>query len=418
MTRTFFKLALASQFWACALPPTSNEEIDEQDSQVSDLSDSLGERFQLRVSLYPWIPDPESFLAWIESDFESKNPGIDLVVRALKRSYDWEPEYVGDLAYEPEKTVAALTDPSSADHQHLVEVDTLILGALAQSDAIVPFDVPGAGFLPSARESVRWNGRHVGVPHWVCGNFVISEDASVRSAGNVDELIATLASAGTDRVDLSGDLGGSWGAIATYLDAFRDTYPGGDMRGALLHPEIDPQVAAHLQSLRSSCIKDGINYCGEDAVDLFATGGADALVGYSERLNPILRHPARTVGTLHIASVTLGGGDAPAAFVDALVMSPECTARCRRAAQRFAAYYVSDEVFEIALMALDTTSGVPRYLLPSTMSAFAHGLVGQDRLYRQLEQEIRRARPLPNSGVPEARAAGALRQQVEAALGL
>ena len=152
MTRTFFKLALVSQFWACALPSSSSVEIDEQDSQVSD---SLGAPFQLRVSLYPWIPDPESFLAWIESDFESQYPDIDLVVRALKRSHDWEPEYVGDLAYEPEKTVAALTDPSSADHQHLVEIDTLILRALAQSDAIVPFDVPGAGFLPSAKESVR-----------------------------------------------------------------------------------------------------------------------------------------------------------------------------------------------------------------------------------------------------------------------
>ncbi len=414
MTRTFFKLALVSQFWACALP-SSSEEIDDLDSQASA---PLGATFQLRVSLYPWIPDPESFLAWIESDFESKNPDIDLVVRALKKSYDWEPEYVADLAYEPDKTVAALTDPSSDDHQHLVEIDTLILGSLAQSGAIVPFDVPGAGFLPQANESVRWSGRRLGVPHWVCGNFVISEDPAVRNAGNVEELIATLAAAGTDRVDLSGDLGGSWGAIATYLDAFRDTYPGGDMKAALLHTELDPHVADHLQSLRSACIKNGINYCGEDAVDLFATGGVDALVGFSERLNPIFRHPGRTVGTLHIASVTLGGGDNPTAFVDALVKSPECTGRCRQAAQRFAAYYVSDETFEVSLMSLDTTSGVPRYLLPSTMSAFDHGLVGQDRLYRQLKQEIRRARPLPNSGVPEARAAGVLRPQVEAALGL
>jgi hypothetical protein len=124
------------------------------------------------------------------------------------------------------------------------------------------------------------------------------------------------------------------------------------------------------------------------------------------------------VGELHIASAPLGAGDHSIGFVDALVRSPECTARCSRAAQRFAAYYISDRVFEVSLMALDTTDGVPRYLLPSTTSAFEYGLVKQDRFYRELRHEIRGTRALPNSGVPEARAAGLIRPQVEAALGL
>lgn len=396
-----------------------DRDVDASDDLGVAAADGAKAPFQLRVSLYPWIPEPDSFIAWIESDFEAKNPDIDLVVRPLVKSYDWEPGYVADLAYEPDRAAAALTDEASDDFQHLVELDTVTLGAVAQSGAMAPFNVKGADFLPAASEAVRWDGRRFGVPHWTCGYFVISESPAVRQAGDVGELVATLASAGTERVDLAGDLDGSWDSISIYLDALNDTYPNVDMQGALSQPAIDATVAGYFQSLCPACTKDGVNHCADDAVDLFATGGADALIGFSERLNPILSHPARAVGELHVASATLGGGDRPTAFVDALVMSSKCTsARCRKAARRFATYYVSDETFEVALMALDTQGGVPRYLLPSTKSALEYGQVGRDRLYAQLKHEIRRARSFPNRGIPEAREAGVIRQQLQAALGL
>ncbi|HEU4405655.1 MAG TPA: hypothetical protein VFS43_10225 [Polyangiaceae bacterium] len=400
------------------LTPDESSAPSFDDSGAASHDEASGP-FRLRVSLYPWIPEPDAFVAWIESDFESKNPDIDLVVRPLVRSYDWEPGYVADLAYETDKAVVALTDEAGDDFQHLVEVDTLTLGALAQSGAIAPFHVGGVSFLPAAKEAVRWDGRGFGVPHWTCGYFVISESPFIRNAGNVGELLAALEGAGTPRVNLAGDMDGSWDSVAIYLDAFRDTYPDADLGGALSQPQIDPAVADYFRDIRPACIKDGVNHCADDAVDLFATGGADALIGFSERLNPILAHPGRAVGELHIASATLGGGDEPAAFVDALVKSSRCTsARCRQAARRFATYYVSDEVFEVSLMALDAQAGVPRYLLPSTKSAFNYGLVAQDRLYKQLKQEFQGARALPNTGVPEAREAGLIRQQLREALGL
>lgn len=380
---------------------------------------SAPNRFQLRVSLYPWIPEADSFVAFIESDFESKHPNIDLIVRPLVHSYDWEPQYVADLAYEYDKTAIALTDDTNPDFQHLVELDTLILGEVAERGGVTRFDVPGAHFLPAAAEAVRWQGNTVAVPHWTCGYFVISENPAIREVDDVDELVATLHAAGTPRVDVAGALAGSWDSITVYLDSFRDTYPHRSMRQALRQTSLDPVVADHLRALRPACTQDGINYCGGDAADLFAVGGSDALIGFSERLNPILSNPNRTVGELHIASATLGGGDRPNMFVDALVASPRCTSvQCRRAIKEFAAYYVSDETFEAALMSLDTSSGVPRYLLPSTSSALDFGLVEQDRLYRQLKQELPRSRAFPNSGVPEARDLGLIRAEVRAALGL
>ena len=386
---------------------------------TKDQPDEPRERFQLRVSLYPWVPEAESLVRWIEADFESKNAHVDLVVRSLEKSHDWKPEYVGDLAYEIDKSVAALTTEGT-DSQHLVEVDTMILGALVERGAVATFGIANPDFLPAAAEAVTWEGESYGVPHWTCGYFVIAEDSAIRSAENLHDLLSILKSAATNRVDLVGALDGSWDSVMVYLDAFRDTYPGRDMEEALSQAELDPAVAASFRSIGAACSKDGKNHCGSDGVDFFATGNADALIGYSERLNPILAHAENKVTELHIASATLGSGDEPTLFTDALVMSPNCsTTQCREAAQKFASYYVSDEVFEVVLMTLDAgSSAPPRYLLPSTTTAFDFGKVAADRLYKELKTEIEGAKPYPNYGVPEAGERGEIREKLKGALGL
>lgn len=406
--------ALAVAFSASACADTSSSP-----TAAAVAAKAPAERFQLRVSLYPWVPDAESLVRWIEADFEASHPDIDLVVRPLNRSYDWMPEYVGDLAYEIDRSVAALTG-GGADSQHLVEVDAMILGELAQRGALAPFGLADADFLPFAREAVTYGGVEYGVPHWTCGYFVISEQAGVKDARNAHQLVNALRDARTPRVDLVGDLDGSWDAVTVYLDGHRDTWPGRSLQDALSHTELDPAVESSFRALRPACEKDGVNHCGSDGVELFATGQADALIGYSERLNPILSHPGRSVGGLHVASATLGGGDHPALFTDALVMSPGCsTTQCRDAARRFAAYYTSDRVFEVVLMSRDVgPSATPRYLLPSTASAFAYGAVAADPLYRQLGEEIRGGVSFPNHGIPAARDRGAIRAELREALGI
>jgi hypothetical protein len=46
------------------------------------------------------------------------------------------------------------------------------------------------------------------------------------------------------------------------------------MAAALAQPRLDPQVAQMVRDLRPTCTKDGVNYCADDAVELYATGGA------------------------------------------------------------------------------------------------------------------------------------------------
>ncbi|KHD09947.1 hypothetical protein PN36_32690 [Candidatus Thiomargarita nelsonii] len=377
------------------------------------------DHFQLRVSLYPWVPDAESLFRWIETDFESKHPDIDLVVRPLKKFYEWEPEYIADLSYEVDKTVSSLTKEGS-DAQHLIEIDTIILGTLVEHNAVLEFKISGPQFLPVAAEAVTFNNRVYGVPHWTCGYFVISEDKSIRAANNLDALLETLRALGTEIPDIVGDLDGSWDSVMVYLDAYRDTYPSRNLLNVVSQQKLDPEVFKSFQKLGQACSSGEQNYCGSDEVERFATGNADALIGYSERLNPILAHAERKVANLHIASVPLGAGDNPTLFTDALVMSPKCKSiRCKNAATTFASYYLSDEVFEVVLMGLDVApKAQPRYLLPSTQTAFEFGKVGRDQLYQELKEEIVGAKPYPNQGIPQARETGAIRSEVKRALGL
>ena len=189
---------------------------------------------------------------------------------------------------------------------------------------------------------------------------------------------------------------------------------------ALAMEELDSSIRDGLARVGQACTAAGKNYCGDDYVETFARGDADALIGYSERLHRILEEDGGTQGNLYVASATLGQGDRPMLFTDALVLSQNCsTERCRDAASAFAAYYVSDEVFEVVLMSLDLgDSAVPRYLLPSTTSAFDFGKVSTDPLYRQLRREVEGAVSTPNRGVPEARDAGVIRAKLKQALGL
>jgi thiamine pyridinylase len=377
---------------------------------------TIAARTRLRVSLFPWIPSPESFAAWIERDFEEKNRTIDLVVR------DFQKANATDLAYDYDSAIAALRGDGD-DTQDLVEIDTMVLGQLRRSGVISPFSVDAA-FLEFAVQATTIDGVAYGVPHWTCGYFVISE-ADVRAAATRDALLHLLRALNTSRVDLVGDLDGSWDAVMVYLDALHDRDVSKDMLAALTADTIDADVAADLRAVGAACSRDGASVCADAdaAVKVFASGDADALVGYSERLHPILTTANAKVerDRLHIASATLGAGDHPILFTDALVLAKSCANDpvCAEAARRFAEYYVSDIVFESVLLARDADpDAVPRYLLPSTSSAFEYGDVRADRLYQELHGETRHAAAFPNDGVPQARTKGAIRKHVQRALGV
>lgn len=378
-------------------------------------------RFRLKVSLFPWVPGDTSYVKWIEEEFERSNPTIDLVVRDLAKSHDWKPnEYVGDLSYEWEKTSQALTDTNSPDFQHVVEVDTMILGELVKRKAVLPFTIPDPGFLRFTRQAVRVDDTTYGVPHWTCGYFFMSTLPQIKTASSLDQLLRTLSAAGrAESVDVAGDMDGSWDSVMLYLDAYVDAHPSASASEATTHSKLDKDVEANLTKVGRACTHEGKNHCGGNAAEAFAAGRVDALFGYSERL-----HDAARKGTdpdnVTIVPATLGQTNRLLLFTDALVLSPQCSsAECKDAAAKFAAFYTDARVYETVLLSRDGDQDAkPRYLLPATQAAFERPDVQADPIYNQLQGYVGGADAYPNEGVPAAKQSGVLRGLVANALGI
>jgi thiamine pyridinylase len=377
------------------------------------------QKFVLRVSLFPWIPEKEAFASWIEQTFQKENPGIDLVIRPMdKASTD-----AGDLSYDYDLTAKALMDAQSADHQDLVEVDTIILGKLVGAGAVQPVAIAPGDYYDFARQAVTIEGKVYGVPHWSCGYFIITTDDRVANASTGEQLKAALAALSTASPDLGGDVIGSWGSVVSYADAFVDSYPQGDLAAALRAPTLDPGVASSLAAVGSACNSSGTGLCNRDDDDLvreFGAGRLDALIGYSERLNVLFADPSnmKSRHRIKITPAPLGAGKNAFFFTDALVLSSGCTSvQCQDAARKFATFYSSARVMADSMMAADKGKGaVPRYLLSASRSAMQTLAVARDPIYRQLSPLLDSALPYPNQGIPEARATGNIRKAVDALL--
>jgi len=365
---------------------------------------------QLRVALFPYIPDAVGeknveMLARIEREFEARNPTVDLVLRPLDKIND-------DFYDEATLTNWLRTEPAKGGYD-LVEVDTVVLGQLISLNLVAPWnDPPGmSDWHPVGKAASAVNGKLYGVPNWLCGHFIFTRDKQIAKAKSVTALLAAFDKADPNIPNLVGDLVGSWNMPALYLDAWADTYGTSGVASAIT-PTLDPTVMKTFKLFSKQCEIGGKNPClgpefndNDVSAQEFATGKADAFLGYSERLNYILRNGGRA-GQVRISSAPLGEGKRPLLFVDVFVLRHDCGASCQQAASRFAAYMNAPETKEWILMGRDkNTDAVPRYVIPATLSAFETPRVKKDDYYRSLRKEIDGGAPYPANGLPAARTA-------------
>jgi thiamine pyridinylase len=366
-------------------------------------------RSSLKVALFPWIPDAaeDDFALLrksVEEGFERENPTIDLTLRLVK--YD-------SSYYKPAKLAGWL-----ASRQYdLVEIDTVILGDLIGAEVIEPWPSQDASrFFPAAAQAavVRdKSGKETwwGVPHLLCGFFVISKSSEIAEAGTLSELTSAIQRTGKPAL---GNFVSSWDLPSLYLDSRVDNGLDPAKVSDAVKPPLHEESADSIRGLADLCEVQGTNHCTDgtysdrfdDPVKLFAAGQASAFWGYSERLHLTvheLKKAQQPVDDLRVNTVPLGETATPLLFTDAFVRRAGCgqDASCRQAAEAFIRYINSDEAVSELLLSRDAAAAgrvpVPRYLLPATRSAFEIPGIKNDRLYGELKGFAEKSFALPNA---------------------
>nr|WP_253910567.1 extracellular solute-binding protein [Pyxidicoccus fallax] len=369
-------------------------------------------RVTLRVPIYPYIPDAAgdqfaSLLTRLETEFEQQHPDVDLVLN---------PSCFQDDFYEPSTIARSLKGEGECAYD-VIETDTVILGELVATGAVRPWSrLPENVFWhPAGIASSFHQGKLYGIPHWLCGHFVISRDEDVRRARTVSDLLQALEARQTPAPDIAGDLLGSWNLPALYLDAWADTNGARRIESAVTTSHYDPSALDGLRRVTQACETNGANPCVDGtysdnfdlAATLFAQGQADATLGYSERLHTILKNlpEGQSASDIKLSSAPLGEGDRPILFTDSYFLSVRCTGACEQAARRFVDYMSRPSTFEWILMSEDAPAGtrVPRYLVPATLDAFATPKVRRDPFYPSIALEVLDGMPFPNEGLLDIR---------------
>lgn len=362
----------------------------------------------LRVALFPWIPDAandgfELLRKRLEEDFEKKNPTIDLTLRLVE--YD-------DSYYQPAKLAGWL----ASQQYDLVEIDTVILGDLIAAEVIEPWSSQDSSeFLPAAVQAstvtaedgkVTWWG----VPHLLCGYFIVTKSPEIDGATTLAELTDAVKKIGKP---VYGNFDSSWDLPSLYLDSRVDN--GLDPRDvpAAVKPPLHEASASSIRSFAELCENQGKNHCTDgtfseqwdDPVKMFVAGEASAFWGYSERLHLTVRElqaAKLSVDDVHVNTVPLGEKATPLLFTDSFVRRSGCgkDASCNQAAEAFIRYINSDEALSELLLSRDAEAAgltpVPRYLLPASRSAFLIKGIKEDRLYNELKGFAEGGFALPN----------------------
>lgn len=374
----------------------------------------------LRVALFPYIPDSGSdqyvsLVRRLKTEFEKKYPTIELILRPLNQSDDF---------YDFDILRGWLTSPGQQGYD-VVEIDTVLLGDLVSAGLISPWRQPRGyrDWHPVAVRSVQVNEAIYGIPHLLCGHFLITRNRAASEARDVEELAAALSVAPKDSARLVGNLLGSWNMPSLFLDAWVDARPGSSAAYAL-HAPVDADALDAFKRFSSLCQHKGKNPCldgtyNDDqrpalAAEKFAGGEAEALFGYSERLFFVMSK-ATDHSAILVTPAQMGRGKHPLLFTDAFVLRRQVPSEVEEAARLFTEFMNSEAVQEIILMSGDVSlSAMPRYLLPAAMSAFESPRIKQNRLYQDLKKAIAVADPFPNTGFLNARKA--LRDALKTAL--
>lgn len=366
---------------------------------------SLHGQVTLRVALFPYLPDVagDSLRTLRESIVQRFNAAHN---NTIKLELRMDPR---DDFYSVDTLQKWLTAPGS-NRYDVVEIDAVLLDTLIKTNLIRPWqNVRSDNWFPGLENALTHMGWLYGIPHWLCSDFIITREPSVYRAATFDSLMAAL----EHSRPITAAVGGSWTLPALYLHAWVDSHGTAQMETAI-STKLDSTAVQNLRRLVGKCLIYDRNPCltGDDdwAGAIFASGTANTLIGYSERLTSVIQR-GTDPNTLLLSALPLGNrngqrlGDVPLLYVDALVLRNGCNLECQGAARTFATWLLNDTTYQFILQAQDAPAqpAVPRYLIPATSTAFDMPGVMGDRLFEHIRAAIRGGVPIPTGGLPGAR---------------
>ncbi len=175
-------------------------------------SQQLETKRELHVSLYPYIPNAESFYSKVEKLYESEYPEIDLILE-LNSWYYYDHEGKGIIE-------------SDAD---VFEIDAILLqdfidrGKIQRlPDDVIPIE---QNYLPASKVA-KIKDVWFGHPHWACGNFLYikNNDKEALITSNLTEIEGILSKFDDINNNIIIDLKGKSTIGEQYFDALIDEF--------------------------------------------------------------------------------------------------------------------------------------------------------------------------------------------------
>jgi thiamine pyridinylase len=356
-------------------------------------------RQQLRVVLYPFIPEFTYAAETAKRLFEAENPDIELVVLDLSDNY-----------YAPPKP--GKTDPTYIGNVQtdVYELDSVFLADFVKDHKIQPLKddilLPKGALLKNAYIGSMLDGTRYGSAHWVCGDFLFyTKDSG--PAGDLKTLKDVEDFVGSDpKFRLLVDLRGRLTLGEFYLASAYAKYKDWSAVKDHINPA-DPSVEADLVRVLKMCptgsCRDQVFHeitgiYGQE----FALKRSKALIGYSELLHSVLKEGI-TDGTLSdadlkVASLPLDdAGAVPISWVDSFAVGTDCIGDCYQRAAKFIKFMQRDDIYLKLLLPdrpsfLHSPNGpfpIPAYLLPAKASLYSDStLLSNAHLYPDLKKII------------------------------
>ena len=394
-------------------------------------SASSSERRELKVGIYPYIPDLkgdeyQSLLTWIEATFEKLNPDIDLTV--------FSPSYNDVDVYDPESIATYF---QTTDAAHILEIDTIILGDTVDTGMIAEIDRNKYRFrteeyLPFSLEAVTINGAYYAVPTYICGNFLMGINTNQTDTStcpisdgkdSFEQFNTVLNQCKSDmlipprEITLLGNVEGSYTLPLFYIDAYIDKH-GADSVYDIIHNPLkiltELEIVLNLVKYLEFCLFENQDFsidgcvCSNGTVsDLDAltnriiSGESITAYGFSESNGYFLKRAADMgvqIDIYDIIAPPFSNQNNFLMFTDGLIINNQkLTSDTQSDIYTFIQFYTSlDTRLSIAFGDDIPGSHPARYLLQARSDFYSDSRVTDDDIYKKLSPFVQDAVAAPN----------------------